>query len=182
MSTAASPGGSSAKFFLRGQSSRLDARRFSEETLPVDSYAAPTTPVDDAPYIGAPVVGAALGTIFFPLLSLIAALVLQGSTTSPQKKAQLRMWAWISGGWLAAGLLIFIMALVAFGVFASAVVDHAHSGFGPNPTQPGRSGSPCRGGPQMSAIATPIPGTNKYVFPCRFGGTTTVVITGMPGH
>ena len=142
----------------------------------------PSAPVDDAPYTGAPVLGAVLGTIFFPFISLIAALVLQGSETSPRKKAQLRTWAWLSGGWLALGVLIAVLAVIAFGVFASTVVHHMHDGFGPpTRTQPSNSG-PCRGGPKNNATVRPIPGTDKYVFPCVFGGTTTVVISGIPGH
>jgi hypothetical protein len=66
-----------------------------------------------AGYTGAAVAGAALGTVFFPLISLIAALLLQGGQSDPRKKAQLRTWAWISGGWLAFGVVVaVVLALV----------------------------------------------------------------------
>lgn len=133
-------------------------------------------PVDDDGYTGAPVLGAVLGTIFFPLLAFIAALVLQGAETNPRKKSQLRSWAWISGAWLAVGLLIFILALVAFGVFAGTVVNHVRTGT----RIPASNSTPCRGG--LKSVATRnIPGTDKYVFPCTLGGTTTVVIA-IPSH
>jgi hypothetical protein len=51
-------------------------------------------------YDGAAVAGAVLGTLFFPLIALIAALLLQGNERIPQRKAQLRTWAWASGGWM----------------------------------------------------------------------------------
>jgi hypothetical protein len=64
-------------------------------------------------YTGAPVAGAVLATVFFPFIALIAALLLQGSESDPQKKAQLRTWAWISGGWLAFGFVVgMLLALV----------------------------------------------------------------------
>jgi hypothetical protein len=58
-------------------------------------------------YAGAAVAGAVLATLFFPFISLIAALLLQGSQTDPQKRAQLRTWAWVSGGWLLFGAVVF---------------------------------------------------------------------------
>ncbi len=64
-------------------------------------------------YTGAPVAGAVLATLFFPFIALIAALLLQGSEADPQKKAQLRTWAWISGGWLVFGVAVTtLLALV----------------------------------------------------------------------
>jgi hypothetical protein len=63
-------------------------------------------------YDGAAVAGAVLATVFFPLIALIAALLLQGSQPDPQKKSQLRTWAWVSGG-----LLVF--EVVLFTVLAS---------------------------------------------------------------
>lgn len=51
-------------------------------------------------YSGPAVAGAVLATIFFPLIALIAALLLQGGQSDLRKKAQLRTWAWISGVWL----------------------------------------------------------------------------------
>jgi hypothetical protein len=60
-------------------------------------------------YAGAAVAGAVLGTLFFPLISLIAALLLQGSQTDPRKRAQLRTWAWVSGGWLLFGAVVTVL-------------------------------------------------------------------------
>ena len=60
-------------------------------------------------YPAAAVAGAVLATLFFPLVALIAALLLQGSQTDPQKRAQLRTWAWASGGWLAFGALVAVL-------------------------------------------------------------------------
>ena len=47
-------------------------------------------------YGGASVAGAVLATLFFPLISLIAALLLLGGQTDPRKRSQLRTWAWVS--------------------------------------------------------------------------------------
>jgi hypothetical protein len=60
-------------------------------------------------YTGAAVAGAVLGTVFFPFISLIAALLLQGNESDPRKKAQLRTWAWISGGWLVFGVVVTVV-------------------------------------------------------------------------
>jgi hypothetical protein len=66
-------------------------------------------------YTGAAVAGAVLATLFFPLISLIAALLLQGGQPDPHKKAQLRTWAWVSGGWLAVGVVVtVVLTLVTF--------------------------------------------------------------------
>ena len=71
-----------------------------------------TTPTPEeagAGYPGAAVAGAVLATLCFPLIALIAALLLQGGQPDPRKKAQLRTWAWASGGWLVFGVLIGIL-------------------------------------------------------------------------
>ena len=60
-------------------------------------------------YEGAAVAGAVLATVFFPFISLIAALLLQGGQTDPRKKAQLRTWAWASGGWLVLGVFVLVV-------------------------------------------------------------------------
>ena len=65
-------------------------------------------PPAEAGYGGAAVVGALLATLFFPFIALIAALLLQGGQSDPRKKAQLRTWAWVSGGWLVVGAAIWI--------------------------------------------------------------------------
>ena len=68
-----------------------------------------------AGYPGAAVAGAVLATLCFPLISLIAALLLQGSQTDSRKRSQLRTWAWASGGWLAFGAVVgVLLALVAW--------------------------------------------------------------------
>jgi hypothetical protein len=73
--------------------------------------AGPAAP--DTGYDGAAVAGAVLATVFFPFVALIAALLLQGNESDRRKKAQLRTWAWWSGGWLVFG--------VAFAVILSSV-------------------------------------------------------------
>jgi hypothetical protein len=60
----------------------------------------------DAGYSGAAVAGAVLATLFFPFVALIAALLLQGGQADPRKRAQLRTWAWVSGGWMAFGAVL----------------------------------------------------------------------------
>ena len=109
-------------------------------------------------YSGAPLAGAALGTLFFPFISLIAALILQGGAQDARKKSQLRTWAWASGGWLIFWFLIVLATAGAIGGSGSGGVS--------------RSG-PCQGGPDMGTPGRNIPGTDKYVFPCAFGGTET---------
>lgn len=63
----------------------------------------------EAGYDGAAVAGALLATLFFPLIALIAALLLQGGRPDPRKKSQLRTWAWVSGGWLVFGVAALII-------------------------------------------------------------------------
>lgn len=125
-----------------------------------DAGTSPPTEEAGPGYEGAAVAGAVLATLFFPFISFIAALLLQGGQSDPRKKAQLSTWAWVSGSWLALG---FVIALIAFGALA------AH-GSGSNSVS--RSG-PCQGGPEMNSTGRNIPGTDKYVFPCAFGGTET---------
>jgi hypothetical protein len=62
---------------------------------------------DAAPYNGAAVAGAVLGTLFFPLIALIAALILMGNERNPARRSQLRTWAWASGGFMVFGALLF---------------------------------------------------------------------------
>lgn len=109
-------------------------------------------------YTGAAVAGAVLATVFFPFISLIAALLLQGGQTDVRKKAQLRTWAWASAGWMVVGLILVLLAFGAFAGSGSSGVSRA---------------GPCQGGPDMGASGKQIPGTNKFVFPCVFGGTET---------
>ena len=60
-------------------------------------------------YSGAAVAGAALATVLFPFIALIAALLLQGGETDPQKRSQLRTWAWISCGWLVLEAVVLVL-------------------------------------------------------------------------
>ena len=60
-------------------------------------------------YSGAAVAGAALAVLFFPFISLIVALLLQGGQSDPRKRSQLRTWAWVSGGWLVVGVAIPVL-------------------------------------------------------------------------
>jgi cytochrome bd-type quinol oxidase subunit 2 len=64
---------------------------------------------DEVGYPAPAVAGAILATLFFPLIALIAALLLQGGQPDPKKKSQLRTWAWASGGWLVFGVLIAVL-------------------------------------------------------------------------
>lgn len=60
-------------------------------------------------YPGAAVAGAVLATICFPFISLIVALLLQGGQTDARKRAQLRAWAWASGGWVVVGVVLVVL-------------------------------------------------------------------------
>jgi hypothetical protein len=60
-------------------------------------------------YSDASVAGAVLATVFFPFISLIVALLLVGGQSDPRKRAQLRTWAWASGGWLVLGVVIVVV-------------------------------------------------------------------------
>jgi pheromone shutdown protein TraB len=69
-------------------------------------------PEDAPPYDGAAVAGAVLATLFFPLIALIAALLLMGNEQSPRRRSQLRTWAWVSGGLTALGVLLAVLVFV----------------------------------------------------------------------
>jgi hypothetical protein len=71
-------------------------------------------PQDTGPYNGAAVAGAVLATLFFPLIALIAALLLMGNESSPQRRSQLRTWAWASGAFVAFGFVLVLLAFVAW--------------------------------------------------------------------
>jgi pheromone shutdown protein TraB len=70
----------------------------------------------DPGYTGPAVAGAVLATLFFPLIALIAALLLMGNESNPRKRSQLRTWAWWSGGLMALGLVLAVLALITIGV------------------------------------------------------------------
>jgi hypothetical protein len=46
---------------------------------------------------------AVLLTVIAPFVTLVAALIMRGSQSSPIRRARLRTWAVISGAWLAVG-------------------------------------------------------------------------------
>jgi hypothetical protein len=112
----------------------------------------------DSGYTGAAVAGAILATLFFPLISLIVALLLLGSQSDPRKRASLRMWAWSSGGWMI--LQVIVVIAIATSISHGSTVD--------------RSGL-CQGGPDPGATGKDISGNGtRFVVPCTFGGTATV--------
>ena len=113
-------------------------------------------PVPQDEYPGSAVLGATLATLFFPLISLIVALVLMGQQRSERKRAQLKTWAWASAGWIA---FQFVIGLVVFAAVSSS---------GPSVDRSG----PCVGGPDIQAGGTSNDGVN-FVFPCVDGGTVT---------
>jgi hypothetical protein len=67
----------------------------------------------EAGYTGPAVAGAVLATLFFPLISLIAALLLMGNETNPHKRSQLRTWAWASGGWIVFQIVVALVLLAS---------------------------------------------------------------------
>jgi hypothetical protein len=73
----------------------------------------PGEPVGEEEYPGTTVLAAALATFFFPLISLIIALVLMGQQRNERKRAQVKTWAWASAGWLALGFLIALIFFLA---------------------------------------------------------------------
>jgi hypothetical protein len=109
-------------------------------------------------YPGSTVAAAVLATLFFPVLSLIAALLLMGRERDSLKRADLRRWAWLSGGWIACQVIVF--AIVAAVVFSSASTSVDRSG-------------PCVGGPEPGASAEIRP-DGTAVLPCAISGTATI--------
>jgi fumarate reductase subunit D len=77
-------------------------------------------------YGDASVAGAALATVFFPIFSLIVALLLLGGQIDPRKRSQLRTWAWVSGGWLLFGVVLVLL-------LAGVIAGHATGGLQPAP-------------------------------------------------
>lgn len=100
---------------------------------------------------------AALLTIFMPVIALILALVMRGAEMNRVRRAELRAWAIVSAAWLAAGLLIGIIAIASV---AGSAPEVNHSG-------------PCVGGPAPGATGQPI-GHGNYRFDCMGGGSTVV--------
>jgi heme/copper-type cytochrome/quinol oxidase subunit 2 len=112
-------------------------------------------------YPSTSVAGAVIATIFFPVISLIAAFFLLGRERDPRKRATLRRWAWASGVWLVVPVvLLVVLASVTFG-------SSSHSGVDEN-------GS-CVGGPKLLGESSNVTGsTNKFVVPCAISGTETI--------
>jgi hypothetical protein len=115
----------------------------------------------DLGYSPAFFVGAGLATLLFAPIALIIALIMLGGEKDPAKRATLRSWAWFSGAWLVAGVvLLIVLSSVTFGSSSHGGVDKSSSCVGV-PTGEGRN----------------VPGsTTKFVMPCEFGGTETVTI------
>ena len=59
-------------------------------------------------------VGAGLAIFFFPLISLIVALLLMGGQQNERKRGQLRTWAWIAFGWIAVQVLFVLLFFVGW--------------------------------------------------------------------
>jgi len=73
---------------------------------------ASTTELSAAPedgYPGAVIAVAVLTTLFLPLVSLIAGLVLMGGERPARKREQLRNWAWASAGWIVGQIVLFLL-------------------------------------------------------------------------
>jgi hypothetical protein len=61
-------------------------------------------------YTGAEIAGAVLATLFFPLIGLVAALVLLNGQSNPAKRKSLRSWAWVSAGLMVLDVLFVVAA------------------------------------------------------------------------
>ena len=95
----------------------------------------------DEDYPASTKVGAALFTCVAPFLSLIAALMMMGNERNPVRRASLKLWAWVSGGLLALGVVILISVLASV----------AGSSGGSSSTK-----GPCTGGPKLGEPLTPL--------------------------
>ena len=98
--------------------------------------------------------GAGLLTLFMPFVALVAALLMRGNETRPERREFLRKWAIASGAWLATGAIVALIALAAI------------TG----------GGGGCKGGidpfqpPSYSKVGD---GQWTGTFPCRNGGSVT---------
>jgi hypothetical protein len=61
-------------------------------------------------YTGAEIAGAVVATLLFPLIGLVAALMLLNGESNPAKRSSLRSWAWLSGGLMALDVLVVALA------------------------------------------------------------------------
>ncbi len=99
-----------------------------------------------------------IGSIAFPVVSLIAALMLMGREANPVRREALRRWAVLSGGLIAAQAVIAL-------IFFASIASNFNNGFD-------RDG-PCVGGPEIGSEAVEDENGN-VVFPCSGGGSVTV--------
>ena len=60
-------------------------------------------------YTGAEIAGAVVLTLLFPLIGLIAALVLLNGESNPAKRSSLRSWAWVSGGLMVLDVVVLVV-------------------------------------------------------------------------
>lgn len=70
-------------------------------------------PAGEEGYSGPTIAAAVLMTLFFPLISLIAALFLLGRERSPEKRSSLRAWAIATAVWFVVWILIVIGLLAS---------------------------------------------------------------------
>jgi hypothetical protein len=74
----------------------------------------PTQAPADEPYPTPALLGAAVATFFFPVISLIAALFLLSAERRPIRRASLRTWAWVSAAWIALQVLFVLLFVISF--------------------------------------------------------------------
>jgi hypothetical protein len=127
----------------------------------MEAPASAPTPGERA-YPSSTLAAAAVATLFFPVISLIAALFLLGNERNPGKRSMLRTWAFAAAGFLVLQALVVLLAFVTFASGSAGDIGIDRSG-------------PCIGGPEIGATGKDISGNGtKFVVPCAFGGTTTV--------
>ena len=78
-------------------------------------------PRADEQYPTPAVLAAAIATFFFPIISLIAALLLMSAQESPRKRSQLRTWAWVSAGWILLQVLVAVLLLATFATWSNDI-------------------------------------------------------------
>ncbi len=128
-----------------------------------DPAAGPPTfdpdPPAHEPFPGPTVAGGVLGSIFFPVISLIAALILMGREANPIRRETLRRWALLSGGLIAAQVAArHHRTRHRLSVFNGPEFDRNKE---------------CNGGPVMGASGVEDE-NGDVVFPCNNGGAVTL--------
>jgi hypothetical protein len=73
---------------------------------------APVTQAEDG-YPGSAVAAAAIATFCFPVISLIAALLLLSQQRNERRRAMLRTWVWASAAWIVLQILFVILLFAA---------------------------------------------------------------------